>query len=360
MWSRECLLALAVLLSHLASLGSGSSPQRFTFSLSAECADHRCSSLVAARSRTECAARCGYSDVCTGFSYMLDGSCFHVEENCFLNFSCPDHLPVYSKHISQQPCFNGGSWSVKKHACSCRGGWVGSQCERKPYKCEELYTFGYPTGNHDIDIDVYQNQTLLVNTKCEVGSNYWRTFIFSSDARGNYSRNWTEYSTGFHEDQWNRWLGLQNMYAFNQMGLVTVAFSVVAQYGSIFSEFIYENFQLSDATSGYSFTYSSSHSRSFGSNHLYQLGDVLSFSQRLPFSTFDKDRDNDGENCAVLHGAGWWLDTCTSGQPVNPLGRNPKSAPSVSELQKLWIPGMNISQQSIQDSFQSVFMTFID
>lgn len=124
MWSPESLLAL-VLLSHLASLGSGSSSQRFTFSLSAECSDPSCRSLVNARSRAECAARCGYSDACAGFSYILLGRCFHVEENCVLNSSCPDHLPVYRKGISQQPCFNRGSWSEQRNACSCSGGWVG-------------------------------------------------------------------------------------------------------------------------------------------------------------------------------------------------------------------------------------------
>ena len=138
------------------------------------------------------------------------------------------------------------------------------------------------------------------------------------------NRTWEEYKFGFQTDRtW--WMGLENL---RQLILSTAeidVLKVVVRFSNgthlVTRRVHHENFQLSNETSGYSFTFSgtrltSSQNKTFLSHDI--PNDCLTPQNGSMFSTWDRDSDtNPDENCAKLAGSGWWYLDCN--ESCNPL-----------------------------------------
>jgi syndecan 4 len=61
----------------------------------------------------------------------------------------------------------------------------------------------------------------------------------------------------------------------------------------------YKEFSVGDVSSGY---------RLYVDKFSGTAGDSLSYHNIMPFSTFDRDNDQSGTNCAVKYHGAWWYN----------------------------------------------------
>ncbi|CAG5131606.1 unnamed protein product [Candidula unifasciata] len=261
-------------------------------------------------------------------------------------------------------CQNAGT-QVSPATCDCSGtrGWVGNRCERRPYSCSELSNFGYTSGTQVFPIDIHRNNSKLVNTACNVGSNSEEVGLLKHTGQFNYNRSWDDYVNGFFYNGDNYWLGLENIYAYNKKGYANIGihliFSSAYVNGKVYKE--YYSFSISDNTTGYSYTVGTgaSGSRSVsgsGNTKVYDLGDPFNPCQNTPFSTHDKDQDLEPtKNCAQLTATGWWFKTCTPEPIVSPLG----SVNATSNERRVILPKYDTTSQGPREAFKYVYIYLI-
>ncbi|XP_007894583.1 fibrinogen-like protein 1-like protein [Callorhinchus milii] len=115
---------------------------------------------------------------------------------------------------------------------------------------------------------------------------------------------WTTYKFGFGNVQGDHWLGNKYIHQITQQGLYRVRFIVYNRHNvSSFAD--YNMFSVNSETEGYRLslgTYSGT------------AGDSMNYDRyeqdNMKFSTFDRDQDRYGSNCAHSYQGGWWFNNC--------------------------------------------------
>ena len=118
----------------------------------------------------------------------------------------------------------------------------------------------------------------------------------------NFNRTWTEYENGFGDLNTEFWYGLRNIHCLTTRD--TVQLQVQLNYSN-----------------GTELTWTYHHFRVHGAQNDYRLHvgkaegpsgfhDAMMIHNGKPFSTFDNDNDDFGENCATRYGGGWWFKGC--------------------------------------------------
>ncbi|KAF1373408.1 hypothetical protein PFLUV_G00238560 [Perca fluviatilis] len=166
------------------------------------------------------------------------------------------------------------------------------QDKRKPSGVYNIY----PAGERSA-VEVYCDMT------SEGGR--WTVFQRRMDGTVNFYRGWDQYKKGFGNATGEYWLGLENIHLLtnNKKSELLVDMEdfegkkAFARY-SLFSVGVECDFMLS--VSGFI---------NGGA------GDSLSYHNGMKFSTFDRDQDNDGGNCARSYLGAFWYNTCHYANP---------------------------------------------
>lgn len=131
----------------------------------------------------------------------------------------------------------------------------------------------------------------------------WIVFQRRVDGSTNFTQNWYMYKRGFGDLNGDFWLGLDKITRFmrvpNKLRIDLQAYDHGKKgYGK------YNNFHISNEHSNYTLNVSD-----FTGNIPDQLNHRC--SNGAPFSTYDRDNDNDGIHCALqLYKGGYWYDRC--------------------------------------------------
>ena len=136
----------------------------------------------------------------------------------------------------------------------------------------------------------------------------WTVIQRRVDASVGFYRGWAEYVAGFGDLTGNFWAGLDQIHELTS-GADTELYVSMGTFegGSAWAH--YGSFRVGDAASGYRVTVG---------GYTGTAGDSMSYHNKMKFTTYDKDQDFDGNNCAVTYKGGFWHNKC---QHVNPNGQ---------------------------------------
>ncbi|XP_060771439.1 tenascin isoform X2 [Neoarius graeffei] len=144
-----------------------------------------------------------------------------------------------------------------------------------------------------------QGQPVMVYCDMETDGGGWTIFQRRKDGTTNFFRTWQEYRKGFGDLEGEFWLGndfLHNLTTMTPMNmrvdLRSGDESVYAHYSTFSVDTMKKHYMM--RVSGYSGT----------------AGDSLSYHDKRPFSTFDRDPQPFITRCAMSYRGGWWYRNC--------------------------------------------------
>ena len=168
-----------------------------------------------------------------------------------------------------------------------------------PQDCSPTASHGdYPTGLFTI---ILSNE--FQDVYCDGG---WTVFQRRFDGSVDFYRGWEDYQQGFGNllTDGEFWLGLDKLHQITQSGNWVLRVDLEDFNGDT-AYALYDSFHIGDAASNYRL--------SIGS-HSGTAGDSMAGSYSLnnmQFSTYDRDNDVWGSNCADNRQGAWWYRDCT-------------------------------------------------
>ncbi|KAK3800929.1 hypothetical protein RRG08_060274 [Elysia crispata] len=135
--------------------------------------------------------------------------------------------------------------------------------------------------------------TYLCDSQTDGGG--WIVIQRRSSGSVNFFRNWASYRDGFGSLADEFWLGNERIHALTSLGRYELMVSMRLGERSAYAQ--YDFFALGDEASNYTLelgTYTGT------------AGNSLGFHGDAQFSTFDRDHDNLGTNCARVYIGAWW------------------------------------------------------
>jgi len=170
----------------------------------------------------------------------------------------------------------------------------------KPVKknCAELYKSGERiNGVYTIDpddsgaFDVFCDQT--------TAGGGWTVFQKRLDGSVDFNRGWADYKRGFGNLNGEFWLGLDKINRLTKAKNRLRVDLEDTQGKTAYAD--YDMFAVASERNNYKLslgTYSGT------------AGDSLGYHRNSPFSTKDRDNDNNKGNCATVFKGGWWFNSC--------------------------------------------------
>jgi len=129
------------------------------------------------------------------------------------------------------------------------------------------------------------------------------------DGSNFFNRSWEEFKVGFNDSRGNYWFGNERLH--QQTSGHKLRFDLQARNGSwYYAE--YRTFVVYSETVGYKIRVS---------GYSGNAGDAFGSHDGMMFTTYDRDNDPNGNNCAVFTGGGFWHKYC-SGATVNGISWN--------------------------------------
>jgi len=128
----------------------------------------------------------------------------------------------------------------------------------------------------------------------------WVVFQSRKEGYLHFNRSWENYRSGFGDLNGEFWLGFDKITRFT--GVATELRIDLIACNNSKGHAKYRNFHIGDSSSKYLLTIS---------GYTGDIGDMLSHSNNMKFSTYDNDNDRDNnKNCASERNAGYWYDHC--------------------------------------------------
>ncbi|KAF1373402.1 hypothetical protein PFLUV_G00238490 [Perca fluviatilis] len=150
--------------------------------------------------------------------------------------------------------------------------------------------------------------TSAVQVYCDMDSEggRWTVFQRRMDGTINFYRGWDQYKTGFGSAAGEYWLGLESLYHLALRNKYELLVDMEDFEGNkAFAR--YSSFSIDPESYGYTL-----HVSGFINGG---AGDSLATHNGQKFSTFDKDQDNNGGNCARLRMGAFWYNNCNYANP---------------------------------------------
>lgn len=176
--------------------------------------------------------------------------------------------------------------------------------------CDEMFQAGHNESGLYI---LRPEKTRKLVVYCHMdGCNGWTVIQKNTlDTEITWSETWTTYKYGFGNLEADHWLGNEYISFITQQKWYKVRIALTdANDHHRYAE--YDSFVLRNETDGY---------RVILGKYEGNAGDPLTSSQtknmhdNMRFSAKDKDNDRSTiENCADIHGGGWWYDSCYNAQ----------------------------------------------
>ncbi|XP_051760728.1 microfibril-associated glycoprotein 4-like [Ctenopharyngodon idella] len=185
-----------------------------------------------------------------------------------------------------------------------------SNDENMPVDCSDLYKAGqklsgiysiYPAG--DFPVWVYCD---MISDGKDEDNGGWTVFQRRMDGSVNFYRPWNQYKRGFGNVESEYWLGLENMYQLTRNRKYVLRVDLEDFTGKK-GFALYSSFSVDCETDGYKL-----HVSGFSNGG---AGDSLSYHNDMKFSTFDKDQDTAGDNCAKKFLGAFWYGACHHANP---------------------------------------------
>ncbi|XP_051993793.1 microfibril-associated glycoprotein 4-like [Xyrauchen texanus] len=182
--------------------------------------------------------------------------------------------------------------------------------EFKPVDCSQINTKGqtvsgiysiYPAGN--IPVWVYCD---MVTTGADDDKGGWTVFQRRMDGIINFYLPWNEYKRGFGATEGEYWLGLETMYQLTRNRKYMLRVDMEDFTGSK-GYALYSSFSVDSEADGYRL-----HVSGFKDGG---AGDSLTYHDGQKFTTFDKDQDAFGKNCAKEYLGAFWYTSCHYANP---------------------------------------------
>ncbi|KAL4227124.1 hypothetical protein ACF0H5_015097 [Mactra antiquata] len=110
---------------------------------------------------------------------------------------------------------------------------------------------------------------------------------------------WEEYKVGFGDLNGNFWLGNENIWTLTNTGHWKLRIELTYGHESGYAE--YDTFAIGDEVSNYALSVG---------GYSGNIGDSLSYHNGYKFTTYDRDNDVYGGNCAKRYHGAWWYVNC--------------------------------------------------
>jgi len=186
---------------------------------------------------------------------------------------------------------NGEQWIEFKRGCS-----------NKTFRsCYEIMQSGCSNGSgtYEIHSDLIDNSFLVYCDMFTDGGGW--TLIALNDQTTtftNFNKNWNEYKNGFGNLSSKQlgWLGNDKIHALTNEGNKTLMVKTDSNVHK------YNSFKIDNESNKYKMT--------FDDSPLSNDGNQFTNHNNKFFSTYDRDNDSGGSNCASQYKSGWWFNAC--------------------------------------------------
>ncbi|KTG36135.1 hypothetical protein cypCar_00043932 [Cyprinus carpio] len=226
---------------------------------------------------------------------------------------------------------------------------LGSDCKFMPFDCSDILSSGqkisgiypiYPVG--DTSLWVYCH---MISDGKDEDKGGWTVIQRRMDGSVNFFRPWDQYKRGFGNVESEYWLGLENMYQLTRNRKYMLRVDLEDFEGNqVFV--LYSSFSVGPEADGYRL-----HVSGFTDGG---ARDSLSFHDGQKFSTFDKDQDSHGQNCARLYLGAFWYNNCHGTNPngVYLWGKDPTFY-AIGDVWQTW-KGFDVGLKSIRMKIKRV------
>ncbi|KAJ8029751.1 Angiopoietin-related protein 1 [Holothuria leucospilota] len=187
--------------------------------------------------------------------------------------------------------------------CYCNEEYLGdgNTCTGPMTDCQDVFNAGYTDSNiYNIKPTDWPGSPFEVYCNMTDGRG-WTVFQRRVDGSEDFYQNWTTYRQGFGSPGNELWLGNEKLYFLTKQKRYQLRIDVTLKEGTLF-HLEYDRFIVGDESSKYQLTLGT-----YSGNAGF---DYMNYHRNHPFTTFDRDNDDWGYNCAVIDHGGWWYRTC--------------------------------------------------
>ncbi|XP_062572629.1 fibroleukin-like [Saccostrea cucullata] len=223
-------------------------------------------------------------------------------ENC--------EVRVCDSHV----CMNGGlceadQTSARGYKCNCFYGYVGDSCEVLAIDCKVYRDIGY-TESGVYSIYPFGPSSESVRTYCDMETldGGWTAIQNRINESVSFERNWADYRIGFGGPEHSFWIGNDAIHQLTKGNDSSLYVTIKLRDGRTLYE-LYDRFLVSSETENYQLFLGGPASGTLGDGMLHTQDNIFDLSG-MYFSTFDKDNDRSGSNCAEFYRGGWWFNAC--------------------------------------------------
>ena len=138
----------------------------------------------------------------------------------------------------------------------------------------------------------------------------------------NFYRGCKDYEEGFGDLDSEFWYGLRNIHCLTTRESVELRIDLQDEQGNKFT-LVYQQFSVDGPDQKYCLHIGQGTGTPPGSY------DAMAYHKNMNFSTFDRDNDQYGGNCAAVYKGGWWYERCFNANlngPHDPITPPPPTA----------------------------------
>ena len=182
------------------------------------------------------------------------------------------------------------------------------------------------TGVYEIrDVCSHEDRAFLqvapekMNARCEMDTNGGGWIVIQRRISGgttNFTQNWVAYENGFGNLEGEFWYGLRNIHCLTTREEVELRIDLQSTHG-VNSSWTYQVFRVDGPENNYRLHIDQGE-KTLGPYTFDAIDNT--HSDNRPFTTYDRDNDGNGGNCAQTNEGGWWYHNCAHAYPNSPHG----------------------------------------